>query len=372
MYKNLLGRFTPRMRKEVERFRKEYCVGRGLRESSIRSYTEQLYFLSRHLVGKDHKSFFTARKGDISDFFVNVKSTPATQAYRMMVTKQFYKFFKKPNLVEWIKAKRPQVKDIEPEDCITPDEFQKMLSFSRTPRNRAILQLLYETGARIGEILSLRIKDLVFSENSVLINIRESKTKERRVYLFDSVPDLKGWLSMHPQGKNQQAFLFTVKDGKQLQYMQFYLNLRNIVKRAGITKKINPKLFRHSAATRDAVFGMPAPVAEKKYGWSKGSRMYSRYSHVSDKDVADWNARMRGLKTEKPDTPMKAIECKRCRNMNPWTSVFCGNCGMALGKEAVEILSEAERESDEVMRRVGVRKDFRRIYGEELKKMKKK
>jgi hypothetical protein len=214
---------------------------------------------------------------------------------------------------------------------------------------------------------------LVFSENSVLINIQVSKTFKRRIYLFDSVPDLKGWLSMHPQGKNPEAFLFTVKDGKQLQYMQFYLNLRNIVRRAGITKKINPKLFRHSAATLDIVVRrMPIPMAEKKYGWSKGSRMPSRYAHASDKDVADWSAEMRGLKTEQPESEQKAKECMRCRQMNPWTSTFCGTCGMSLEKEDYKTLEKLDAEVEEVEEKLREHPKYKQALKEILKRMKKK
>jgi integrase/ribosomal protein L40E len=359
-----------RMQSRLKNFENGYCKGRNLAERTRIRYVQEITLFGRFLASKGMKDFLPAGQDTFIGYFDSIHRTEGTLASKKIVLKVFYGFLGKPRLVDWIKVKRPPIPKIEPEDIISRDEFISLLSACRTQRDRAALQVLFETGARIGEILSLKVKDAHFERNTTYIGIRVSKTEPRKLYLFDSVPDLKKLIEAHPDPKPESP-LFTVRGGKQMGYFAFRGVLRLIAARAKFGKKIHPHLFRHSRASMDAKAGMPQPMAEKKYGWSKGSMMYSRYSHLSDRDVADWDMKQRGLRQEEPEQGQKAKECLRCKTMNPWTSTFCGMCGMSLDAKDAELVGEYDEITDEAMRRTLKKKGVMKEFLKEVEKVRK-
>ena len=67
-----------------------------------------------------------------------------------------------------------------PEELLTEEEIQKMISSCANLRDRALVSVLYESGCRIGEIGNLRIKDVLFDEYGAKIDVL-GKTGARRV-----------------------------------------------------------------------------------------------------------------------------------------------------------------------------------------------
>ncbi len=70
--------------------------------------------------------------------------------------KKFFKWANKSELVNWFSLKNVETK-VSPQDLITQEEFEAMIGVCINSRDRALISLLYESGARIGEIASLRI-----------------------------------------------------------------------------------------------------------------------------------------------------------------------------------------------------------------------
>jgi len=345
---------TEEMRDELKRFNSELIQNRGLRTSTASLCLGHICSLGKFLVKKGYKSYREATKDDIIEYLG--APYPKIEKQRKSVTmnsikgaiRTFYRWLLTgktnranikdgyPPIVDWIVLSKPQIREIQPEDMIQPEEFIKLLSVCRVPKDRALLQLLMETGGRIGEILSLRIKDVYFTKDSTYINIWQSKTLERKIYLFDSVEDLKVLLNQHPQRDNPDAPLFLMDRGKRMwDYHAVACVLKRLTKKAGITKNIHAHLFRHSRCSIDAKNGLPGPLAEKKFGWTKGSNMYSRYSHIRDEDVKNWDEKARGILNGKTEDAHTSKKCFRCGEFNSWTSKFCVVCGMVLDKDVV-------------------------------------
>jgi len=75
-------------------------------------------------------------------------------------------------------------------------------------RDKAIISLLYDSGMRIGKLLMLRIKDVVF-DNYDMRTIVSGKMGVRNVRVIgDSIGYVKGWLNVHPDPFNLEAWLF--------------------------------------------------------------------------------------------------------------------------------------------------------------------
>ena len=102
---------------------------------------------------------------------------------------------------------------------------------------------------------------------------------------------LKDWLKDHPNQKNPEAplwFNFAKKTEKleAMQYGAIRMQLNKISKKAGISKKIHPHLFRHSRCTHMASYLTEAQM-NVYFGWVQGSDMPSIYVHLSGRDVDD-------------------------------------------------------------------------------------
>jgi len=93
--------------------------------------------------------------------------------------KKFFKWASKSELVNWFSLKNIETK-VSQQDLITQEEFEATIGVCRNSRDRALISLLYESGARIGEIGSMRIKDVSFDEYGAIVCYRGVKHSEER------------------------------------------------------------------------------------------------------------------------------------------------------------------------------------------------
>src|SRR5207245_1180296 len=155
-------------------------------------------------------------------------------------------------------------------------------------RHRAFVALLADAGARISEILTLRIRDVAFDQYGMVLNV-EGKTGPRRVRVIgDSIAYVAAWLEVHPAGKNRDSPLFTgvneMSRKNVMSYAQSHKVLVSLKARAGLKKRIHPHLFRHTKMTEWAS-KVPEAVLESQAGWVPGSGMAKIYVHLSGKNV---------------------------------------------------------------------------------------
>jgi integrase/recombinase XerC len=114
-------------------------------------------------------------------------------------------------------------------------------------RDRAILEFLYDTGMRISELLSLKIKDIDFKNRIVFV--KGKRGKERMVPVGEKgIKAVEEYLKERPEA-DAYSPLFCGRDGKPLSER----TVRRIVKKysllCGIPKKVTPHTLRHSYAT---------------------------------------------------------------------------------------------------------------------------
>src|SRR3990170_8862810 len=84
-----------------------------------------------------------------------------------------------------------------PEEILTEDDIKKLVESANNLRDKAFILVLYESGCRIGEILSLRIRNVQFDDYGAAL-IVSGKTGDRRVRIIASAPKLCSWLDNHP------------------------------------------------------------------------------------------------------------------------------------------------------------------------------
>ncbi|KUK07763.1 MAG: Integrase family protein [Archaeoglobus fulgidus] len=242
-------------------------------------------------------------------------------------------------------------------------------------RDRAFISMLYETGARIGEIGSMRIKDVLFDDYGAVVWLPKSKTVRRKLRVVYSARYLAEWVANHPLKEDPEAPLWIKLTGKNafkgMEYADINIQLKKIAKRAGIKKRIYPHLFRHTRATR-LLAKVPESIGAKYMGWVPGSDMVKVYVHLSSEDVDEAILQMHGIKRGGNGNDLEVKRCPRCTFINPATSRFCSRCGLPLSEEAALELEEWERRKAEALQKM-TDPEFLRIFmslNDEVKRLK--
>jgi integrase/recombinase XerD len=182
---------------------------------------------------------------------------PATVARKLAATKTFSEFLVNKGILEHDATKDiggPRVEKSIPK-TISRAEIEKLLKQPMATlegqRDRAMLQLLYATGMRVSELVSLNVDDIDFYHAVVRCQGKGGKEREiaidgqailaLEVYLEQARPLLLG--------EREDAALFLNRRGQRLTRQGFWFNLKNYAHRAGIETEITPHILRHSVAT---------------------------------------------------------------------------------------------------------------------------
>ena len=201
---------------------------------------------------------------------------PETKATILKFVKKYYRYLGKLELVSWIDTTYEHAVIA----ALTENEIGRIIDGNGTLRNKCIVQLLFDSGARIEEFLNLKYKDVSRQGEFYMLNLRISKTRPRivSVGMKKSTELLTEWL--HQNGKaKQDEFLFNMS----------YKSIRELIQRMGqkaINKKVFPHLFRHSSMTYYASKLKQYPFA-KRYGLALNSEVVSRYIDLSGIDETE-------------------------------------------------------------------------------------
>jgi len=333
------------------------CLAEGLTLARI----SKLLHHVRGLAALLGKSFDEASKDDIVQLLTKIETkpewSPATKHDYKVILKKFYKSLKGseefPEQVKWIKPNYKKNNHRLPEELLTEEDVRKLVDMAQHPRDKAFILVLYESGCRIGELLNLRIRNVLFDTNGAALLV-SGKTGQRRVRIIASAPLLSIWLNNHPFRNNLESPLWvaigTKNHHEPLEYGAVVSQLKKIARRAGITRKVNPHAFRHARATFLASNLTEAQMKEY-FGWVQSSNMASVYVHLSGRDVDNAILKLNGLAVaeKRENESLKVKNCARCQEKNSPTSKFCTRCGSPLEiKTAIE-LDEKRKSGDEVI-----------------------
>jgi integrase/recombinase XerD len=206
------------------------------------------------------------------------------------VLKTFFKLTGKEEISKDISI-RIVKNNLRREDILTIDDVNKLIDSTDSPMYKALIAFLFESGARINEALSVRIKNIQETESGLIIGITDTKTNKNireSAYIY-SAQYIRNHITY--SGLKKDDKLFSISD----QAVQKMLN--KLKERAGIKKPVSPHKFRHAQATDMLTRQYSELIIRKQLGWSSDSRMLSRYIHLVDQDVIDARFEKSGLNT---------------------------------------------------------------------------
>jgi integrase/recombinase XerD len=281
------------MNDHIEQFLEYLTVECGLAANSIGAYRSDLGHFCAYLAGRGKRAFREVRARDIVGFLTHEKArglsttsiSRALAAVRMLfkfltvegcIPKNVASTLESPHL--W--RRLPDVLDVDDIEALlaAPD-----LSTPLGVRDRAILEVMYATGARVSETADLKLADVNFDfrylrcfgkgskERVVPIGVRAVDAV--RQYVEEVRPKLD---------KKGAPLLFLSKSGRRLRRETIWAKVRKYALAAGLRKRVSPHTLRHSFATHLLEGGADLRSVQEMLGHANIATTQI-YTHV-DKD----------------------------------------------------------------------------------------
>ena len=151
-------------------------------------------------------------------------------------------------------------------NIISDEEIEKLRDNCKNIRDTAMIDLLYSTGIRVGELVKLNIEDIDFSERECVVFGKGDK--ERRVY-FDakSKIHLKNYIESR-KDNNPALFVTLNAPYDRLKISGVEIRIRELGRMLNL-EKVHPHKFRRTMATRAIDKGMPIEQVQKILGHSQ-------------------------------------------------------------------------------------------------------
>jgi len=269
-------------------------VEKGLSSNTRLSYSRDIQKLILFL-RKENIPFLKVKEEDLVKFIHHQSRSGLSArslARSISSLKSFYKFLILDGLIKnnpAINLSSPKIWLYLP-IFLSVEEVEKLLQRpnvrnTRGLRDKAMLELLYATGLRVSEMVSLRIKDVNLDDGFLLCQGKGGK--ERIVPLGHSARKaVQKYLekARFKLLKEESEFLFLSQQGKPFTRQGFWKMLKGYAIEAGLDAKISPHVLRHSFATHLLERGADLRSVQLMLGHSQITTTQI-YTHVSRKQI---------------------------------------------------------------------------------------
>lgn len=265
--------------------------------------------------------------------------------------------------IKLIKAPKVDLMTTSPDEILTVEEIENMIGEAMNSRDRALISLIYESGARVAEVGRLRWKDLIFDEDGLRLYIDDKKTKKHRyVRISIYTQYIATWKQDTPRNSPNDPVFIDLNKFVIIRYDAIVRVLQRLGKRAGITKKVNPHIFRHSRITHMIQQNYQESIVKKSMWNNINTYMFAVYVSLSENDIDSEFLSKSGVKSKrKKESSVKPIPCGQCHYTNAPKSKFCAKCGYPLTDEAD---AEVNNRISEAINYIEGNPDFREFYKE--------
>lgn len=265
----------------VEIFLNHCAVERGLSKNTVAAYRRDLdkfvIFLSEAKLAIAEAT--SANIIDFAGFLRNSGLSESSIARHVVAIRSLYAFLSKDQGIDnvAIEVNPPKIPKRLPK-ALTISDIESMIASNGEDiagvRNKALIETLYATGARVSEIVQLNVGDISRSEgNTVTVKVRGKGGKERLVpmgkfaqhaldqYLTRSRPTML-------KNAREEALFLNEKRGTRLTRQSAWQIVMKAAERAGVERDISPHALRHSFATHLLDGGADIRVVQELLGHS--------------------------------------------------------------------------------------------------------
>jgi integrase/recombinase XerD len=290
------------MRKSMDAFLTYLSVEKGASANTVAAYRNDLQQLADFIGSKPGaKGWQSLDRSTIQDFILHLKErgyTETSVARKVAAVRSFFAFLSAEgtitaNPTEGLTS--PRVGKTLPR-AITPNEVDELLeqpARRATPeakRDRAMLELLYATGMRVTELVSLDTAHVNLEPRSPYVRCMGKGAKERTIPIHDQA--LEALADYMEEGRpllvrnRDEPALFVNRRGERLTRQGFWLILKGYAKSANLSSDVTPHTLRHSFATHMLRGGMPLRNVQEMLGHANISTTQV-YTHLTSDHVRE-------------------------------------------------------------------------------------
>jgi integrase/recombinase XerD len=289
------------------------AVERGLAVNSLAAYRRDLKRYRAFLAARGVTDAARIGEATVTDYVAHLQSltdedgnpllAPSSIARALVAVRSFHRFCAAEGLLPADPSDRvgsPRVPQGLPK-ALDEDEVEALLgaTLADTPteiRDRAMLETLYATGARISELVGLDLADVVLDDAVVrlfgkggkerIVPIGRSAGAALREYLDRARPVLRQPVTR--PGTDRQAVFLNARGGR-ISRQACWTIVRRAAQRVGLAERISPHVLRHSCATHMLEHGADIRVVQELLGHASVSttQVYTRVSPARLRAVYD-------------------------------------------------------------------------------------
>lgn len=276
-----------------ESFLQYLLVEKGLTPTTIQNYADDLhqFFL---VLGPDIQDTSDLKGAHLLTFLreQSIRGLmTSTIIRRLSSTRNFYLFLQKEGLLQ------DTIPDIETPKlgghlpvCLSMEEVELLLEApdmnkASGIRDRAMLELMYASGLRVSELLSLE-RSMLNLENGI-VRIFGKGRKERMIPIGDYAAEYVGQYMVEIRSKNpgkNTKYVFLNRQGKPLSRQFFFQQIKKYAQKVGINVEISPHTLRHCFATHLLENGAELRAVQEMLGHSNIATTQI-YTHVSTQRI---------------------------------------------------------------------------------------
>ena len=250
------------MKEIIQAFIHYLSAERGLAKNTLASYQMDLNQYIAYLKTQGITALHETNKNDILGFLMQLQKNgraPATISRRLAALKALYRFMHNENMIgsdptanlesPRLNQRLPQVLTFEEVEILLN---QPQIADAAGQRDKAMLELLYATGIRVSELVSLNLQDVNLEMG--FIRCFGKGSKERIVPLGSvAIKYVKNYLERSrpklTKNKKEERALFVNQHGRRLTRQGFWKIIKKYARQGKIGKPITPHTLRHSFAT---------------------------------------------------------------------------------------------------------------------------
>jgi integrase/recombinase XerD len=263
------------MKRDIEAFLHYLTKDKGYSQNTLAAYRNDLTQMAAFIAAEQTKGIITSYDGLLKSYLLKLREkrySVATTARKVASAKSFFRFMVDSGRIKENPAQNlpsPQVSK-RALKFLSASEYQSLLgeaaklSTPEARRDAVMLELLYATGLRIGELVALNTENIDLEQNYVRIDSKRQVPFDHRLgpvlgnFLRNDRLDLL-------YDETEQA-LFLNRRGRRLTRQGFWQIIKGYASKAGLGGKVTPQTLRHSFARRKLQNGVELNQLQRLLG----------------------------------------------------------------------------------------------------------
>ncbi len=276
------------MKLDIAAFLQYLTQDKGYSQNTVAAYRNDLTQMAAFIAAEKAKGIFQSCDELLKGYLLKLREkrySAATTARKVASAKTFFKFMVDSGRIRENPTQNlpsPQVSRRSLNFLSSP-EYQKLLaepaklSTPEANRDVVMLELLYATGLRISELVSLNAKDIDLEQTCVHINSRRKVPFDHHLSLI--LGNFLRNARLDLLYDEREEALFLNRRGKRLTRQGFWQIIKDYASRAGLSSKVTPQALRHSFARRKLQSGTELRQLQQLLGhtYISSTRIYEQF-----------------------------------------------------------------------------------------------